>query len=140
MLGSAPSNPKCVPLSCVVRGNNDAKILHRVLDKENHMSVAKLPGKVFERDSEKVHVHLLLFPAKNSEALLTAKDTGNELRCGCKDWLAPSQCCLGSGTHPNDLVSARDDLNDSDCTGENHPKMVCTKFESCLSNACGAMT
>ena len=128
-----------IPLACVIRKQEEPELSPIANDKENFISMAKLSGKTFKIDSEKVHICLLPLLTKHSEALSVVKGTGGDTKCGRLEWLALVHHYDGFGMHSQELVQVEATLRDLHYSGENKPHMHWAKFECKLNNACSTI-
>ena len=85
---SLPPGSIGIPLSHIILEQEQPQLLPKATNNKNFISMAKLAGKTFKTDSEKVHLCSLPVLAKHSEALLIVKGTGADTRCRGQDWLA----------------------------------------------------
>ena len=128
-----------IPLSCVVQEEEQPQSLSQATDEENFVLMAKLTRKNFKTDSKEVHICMLPFLAKHSEAPSIVKGTGTDTGCRRTKWLALVRHCEGSGMHLNETVQAESTLQDLHHNGKNQLHMHWAKFKQLLDNACAAL-
>lgn len=101
---------------------------------DDYIAKAPLHGEAFITDTTQVHVYLINLIAQNdeAEAIIKANDTE---RNGRKDWMSLKTHYEGRGLYTNDMLKAEQDLRSLHYTGEKHPHMWWTEFESRLNTA-----
>ena len=122
------------PLACIIRKDEDPHLLPTATEKENFVVMPKLSGKTFKIDSEKVHICSLTLSTKHGEASSVVKGTGGDTKCGQLKGSASVCHHNGFGMHSQELVQAKNALQDLHHTCENQPHMCRTEFEHELDN------
>lgn len=126
-----------IPLSYVVRENDEPSYAPQQDFLEEYVLTAPLVGDAFEIDTSEVRTYLMKYITGNENAEATVQALQNK-RCGRVAFKALRDHYEGVGVYGADITRAERILNNLHYNGEKKPYMWWTEFEKQLTWAFGA--